>query len=83
MTTPKPGPSKAFDLLASLATFARDQNIGLNDPALVDRFLADAGVRLKVALADPTLLHGSRVERLFEATVLSLGQFQLLRRPAP
>lgn len=70
---------KAFDLLGSVAVFARSNGIALNDPTLVDRFLADAGPRLREALADPTLIHGSRVERLFEATVLSLGGFKLLK----
>lgn len=78
-----PGPggrkSKAFDLLASVAAFAREKGIALNDPTLVERFMADAAPKLKVALSDPTLIHGSRTERLFEATVLSLGKFRLLK----
>jgi len=78
---PKPIPpkAKAFDLLASVAAFAREQGIPLNEPMLVERFMADAAPRLKKALADPTLIHGSRTERLFEATILSLGRFQLLK----
>jgi len=71
--------TKAFDLLASVAAFAREHSIALNDPALVERFIADAAPKLKEALADPTLIHGSRTERLFEATVLSLGRFRLLK----
>ena len=51
----------------------------LNDPALVERFMADAEPRLREALSDPALIHGSRIERLFEATVLSLGRFKLLK----
>ncbi|MCG3056968.1 hypothetical protein KZ287_32905, partial [Escherichia coli] len=74
-----PKRQKAFDLLASVAVFARKNGIKLNDPTLVDRFMADAAPRLREALADPALIHGSRVERLFEATVLSLGQFKLLK----
>lgn len=70
---------KAFDLLASVAAFAREHKIALNDPLLVERFIADAAPKLKEALADPTLIHGSRTERLFEATVLSLGHFRLLK----
>ncbi len=62
-----------------MAVFARKNGIKLNDPTLVDRFMADAAPRLREALADPALIHGSRVERLFEATVLSLGQFKLLK----
>lgn len=71
--------TKAFDLLASVAAFAREKGIALNDPSLVARFIADAEPRLKAALSDPTLIHGSRTERLFEATVLSLGKFRLLK----
>ncbi|MFK4654196.1 hypothetical protein ABIF97_004130 [Bradyrhizobium japonicum] len=70
---------KEFDLLASVATFSRARGIALNDPTLIAQFIADAEPRLKAALSDPTLIHGSRTERLFEATVLSLGKFRLLK----
>jgi len=70
---------KAFGLLALVATFARQQNLGLNDPALVERFLADAAPHLKTALADPALIHGARTERMFETMVLSLGRFRLFK----
>lgn len=78
-TPPGRPKTKAFDLLASVAAFAREHAIALNDPSLVERFIADATPKLKEALADPTLMHGSRTERLFEATVLSLGRFRLLK----
>jgi hypothetical protein len=74
-----PPQSKAFDLLASLAVFAQRNRIALNDPVLIDRFMADARPRLESALADKTLIHGSRTERLFEATLLSLGRFSMLK----
>lgn len=74
-----PRRQKAFDLLAPVAVFARRNGIALNDPTLIDRFMADAAPRLREALADPALIHGSRVERLFEATVLSLGGFKVLK----
>lgn len=70
---------KAIDLLALAAGFAREHGIALNDPLLVERFITEAAPKLKEALADPTLIHGSRTERLFEATVLSLGHFRLLK----
>lgn len=75
----RPSRPKAFDLLASVAAFARDQRLALNDPSLIERFTHDAAQRLQEALADPALIHGSRTERLFEATVLSLGKFRLLK----
>jgi hypothetical protein len=72
-------PEKAFDLLALAAAFAQRHGLRLNDPAMVEQFLADVAPRLKAALADPTLLHGARAERMFEATVLSLGRFRLFK----
>lgn len=71
--------TKAFDLFAAVAAFARENAIALNDPVLIERFINDAAPKLNEALADPTLIHGARTERLFEATVLSLGQFRLLK----
>lgn len=74
----KPQP-KAFDLLTALAAFAKRNRIALNDPMLIDRFMADARPRLESALSDSTLIHGSRTERLFEATVLTLGKYRMLK----
>ena len=81
MQPPKDGKPamKAFNLLAIAATFAQEHNLSLNDPAFIERFLADAAPRLQTALADPTLIHGSRTERMFEAMVLSLGRFRLFK----
>lgn len=78
-TVERDPPKKDFDLLALAATFAQRQGLSLNDPAFVERFFDDAAHRLKVALGDPTLIHGSRTERMFEATVLSLGRFRLFK----
>jgi hypothetical protein len=72
-------PEKAFDLLALSAAFAQRHRLALNDPALVDQFLSEIAAGLKTALANPTLLHGARTERMFEATVLSLGRFRLFK----
>lgn len=70
---------KPFGLLASLASFAHARGIPLTDPELIPAFAADATEQLAAALDDPALLHGSRTERLFEATVLSLGKFRLFK----
>jgi hypothetical protein len=62
---------KPFDLLASAAAFARERGIPLIEPALIDEFTANAARRLKLALGDPTLIHGTRAENLSEAMTLS------------
>jgi hypothetical protein len=70
---------KAFELLAAAAAFARKHRIPINDPMLVEQFVADAKPRLKAALDDTALIHGKRTENLFEAMVLSLGRFTLFK----
>lgn len=77
--TPAPCQSKPFDLFASLAAFAQQNQIALNDATLIDRFMADARPRLERALTDAPLVHGSRTERLFEATVLTLGRYRMFK----
>jgi len=71
--------SKDFDLLASIASFAHDRGIGLNDPKLIATYTAETTPKLEAALADQALIQGSRTEKLFEAMVLSLGKFRLLK----
>lgn len=71
--------SKPHDLLALLGAFARDHGIALTAEDLVPRFLADAGLQLGTALSDPTLIHGARTEQHFEALVLTLGRYRLLK----
>jgi len=70
---------KDFDLLAVAAAFAKRKGLALNDPAFIESFLVDAGPRLKGVLGDSPLLYGQRTERLFEATVVSLGRYRLLK----
>jgi len=72
-------PAKPFDMLALLALFAREHQISLSAPQLLDQFMADARPRLEAALADDALIHGSRTERLFEATLKSFGRYRLLK----
>lgn len=78
-----PRPPKPFDLLAVAAAFARRKGVALTDPTLVAQFTAEATPQLTEALSDSALLHGARVERLFEATVLSLGGYRLLKNEDP
>lgn len=74
-----PASEKEFDLIARAEAFARRQGLKLNDPSLADRFSAAAAERLRGALKDPVLLHGSRTQNLFEAMVVSLGRYRLFK----
>lgn len=70
---------KDFDLLTQLATFAREKDIPLTDPDITERFATDIGLRLRAAINDRNLMFGMRTERLFEAMVVSLGNFRLFK----
>ncbi len=71
--------SKPFDLLNAFAAFGREQNLRLNDSHARERFGDHVAKALDQALNDPALLHGQRTQNMFEALVVSLGQFKLLK----
>ena len=71
--------SKPFDLLKLLAEFSRAHNRSLADSKTAAAFLHNTKNDIARALDDPTLLHGSRTESMFESLVVSLGQFKFLK----
>lgn len=71
--------SKPFDLLAEFGRFGLDHKVSLRDPATSAAFVAHVSEAVEQALADPALLQGQRAEAMFEALLVSLGQFRLLK----
>ncbi len=63
--------------MTSLASFAHARGIALTDPELIPTFTANAGEQLAAALNDDALLHGTRIERLFEAME---PNFEMIRK---
>jgi len=70
---------KPFDLLAEFGKFGLDRKLSLRDASAKVAFGAHVAASVDQALADHTLLHGQRVEAMFEALLISLGKFQLLK----
>ena len=70
---------KLFDLLGELAKFGNEHRIPLNDPEAIPKFATFVGNALGGALSNPALLHGHRVEAMFEALLVSLGKYTLLK----
>ena len=70
---------KPFDLLSELGKFGMQQRVPLNDPQAIPKFSDFVGKALGDALSNPALLHGHRVESMFEALLVSLGEFSLLK----
>lgn len=70
---------KHFDLVKVFSKFGRDQNVSLRDPVTAAAFKTHVERAIEQALADPILLQGQRVEAMFEALLVSLGEFRLLK----
>lgn len=70
---------KPFKLLAEFAEFGAERRMSLRDPALKDAFGAHVGSSVDRALSDDILLHGQRTEAMFEALLIALGEYKLLK----
>jgi hypothetical protein len=73
------GKPKPFDLLAEFGKYGLEHKLALNDPATRAAFGVHVAQAVDRALADPRLLHGQRAEAMFEALLVSLGEFKLLK----
>ena len=70
---------RRFDLLAELARFGIAHRVSLRDPETLRVFISSVRKTLDHALANPALLYGQRTEAMFEAMVISLGDFSVLK----
>lgn len=70
---------KPFDILNELGKFGAEQQISLRDPGAKNAFAAHVAEAVDRALADPLLIYGQRTEAMFEALLVSLGEYRLLK----
>jgi hypothetical protein len=68
-----------IDLFGPFARYGREQKLSLRDPQSVALFVSNVEKALTQATESDTLLHGQRTERMFEALVVSLGHYKLLK----
>ena len=71
--------SKPFDLLREFARFGEGIDTNLNGTAIRSAFGFHVDKAIDSALKNPALLQGQRAEAMFEALVISLGEYQLLK----
>ena len=71
--------SKPFDLFAEFAKFGVQERISLRDPYTASAFITHVKDAVVRALADPAFVHGQRAEAMFEAMLVSLGDYSLLK----
>ena len=70
---------KPFDLLSMLSDFGLERGMRINHPETIAAFLESAKAALTNAQDDSALLHGQRTQAMFEAMVVSLGAYRLLK----
>ena len=70
---------KPFDLLREFSKFGAERNISLRDPDTKSAFGLHVASEMELALADPILLQGQRAEAMFEALVVSLGHYRIIK----
>ena len=70
---------KPFDLLREFSMFGAERNISLRDPDTKSAFGLHVATEMERALSDPILLQGQRTEAMFEALIVSLGNFRILK----
>ena len=70
---------KPIDLLAEFGKFGLERRLSLRDPATISAFVGHVGDKVEGAVGDSPLLHGQRTEAMFEALMVSLGEFELLK----
>jgi hypothetical protein len=71
--------SKPFGIVGELASFGVEHRLSLQDGKTTESFAIHVNDAVSRILADPALMHGQRVEAMFEALLVSLGQFRLLK----
>lgn len=68
-----------IDVLSLFGRFSREQKISLHDPQASELFLASMRTSVEDALQNEALQHGQRAQNMFEALIVSLGAYKLLK----
>ncbi|MGO7821247.1 hypothetical protein ACC684_28765 [Rhizobium ruizarguesonis] len=68
-----------IDVLSLFGRFTREQRISLRDPKASELFLSSIETSVADALKNGALQHGQRTQNMFEALIVSLGAYKLLK----
>ena len=68
-----------IEILSLFGRFGREQRLPLRDPKSLENFADLVKADVAQALSNDALLHGQRTQNMFEALVVSLGQYELLK----
>ncbi len=67
------------DIFQAFAKFCQEQRTSLHDSKSMEDFVTHSKNEVEQALKSDILLHGKRAENLFEAMMISLGSYKLLK----
>ncbi|MGZ2402991.1 hypothetical protein [Rhizobium ruizarguesonis] len=68
-----------IDVLSLFGRFSREQRISLHDPKASELFLDSIRTSVEDALQNEALQHGQRTQNMFEALIVGLGAYKLLK----
>lgn len=68
-----------IDVLSLFGRFSREQGVSLRDPRAGELFLDSVRTSVEDALQNDALQHGQRTQNMFEALIVSLGEYKLLK----
>lgn len=80
MKRPEMKIQKPFDILDQFGKYGLERNLSLREPSTLSDFVKHVGTEIKRGLKDGSLLYGKRTEAMFEALVVSLGNFSLIKQ---
>lgn len=68
-----------LDLFAAFARYGRERKTSLHDASALEEFSSHVKAEVAEALSNPIIVHGQRVQNMFEAMVVAFGGFRLLK----
>lgn len=71
--------SKKSELFNAFAQFGRERRVSLRDPKALEAFTTHVTEEIEAAVASDARLHGHRTQNMFEALIVSLGEYKLLK----
>lgn len=71
--------TKVHDTVSEFAEFGETTKLSLADPNVGSAFAAALGAKLQRNVENPAWLHGQRVQSMFEALLIALGDYRYLK----
>jgi hypothetical protein len=71
--------SEKPELFSAFAQYGRERRVALRDPSVIEAFKDHVADEVGSAIASDARLHGHRTQNMFEALIVSLGKYKMLK----